>query len=584
MKTLFPLSIRSFRFSLLMYLLVIGSIPLLIAALIFYQQSSSFIEQEHKVALEQTHEQTILLLQQKLREMELMTKNINLDFAVQQILGVKEDQTDKLNELQIYINDLLVRQVQQSRDMYAICIAFDYQGSTICSQTGPDQTMDSDRTIDESLFKSFNPLFSSVGLSSSGPEAYGVRYEDMLLETTTGTHRGRIIVILNLSTFMAHSNINKTEIHIEFQESSGKTVYNKEALENSEGSGILISDKMISYGNLVWTSHMTNNQAFTAGSLLLFRNVLIFILLFILVISLLSSLLFSRYLMKPLLHLRGLMKRAELGDLKAYWVWESKQEMNELGNSYNQMLNRIEDLIKQVKQEEALKKDAEIEALQYQLNPHFLYNTLNTIKWVAKIHKTPQISEVVTALVLLLQSSLGKRGDFISLQEEVLLVEAYMAIQIFRYGDDIQVLFDMDDFSKTCLVPRMILQPLVENAILHGIKPLKGKGIITIKAWMDRDLLFCEVTDNGVGMPAYMINRDGEAGFEKKAARVFPAQPNVMKERMSGIGLRHIREKIRLYYGNDYKMHIFSKEKEGTTVRITLPIHRNEDYSIQEMR
>jgi sensor histidine kinase YesM len=561
-----------------MYLLVIGSIPLLIAAFIFYQQSSSFIEQDHKVTLDQTHEQTILLLQQKLREMELLTKNINLDFAVQQILGTKGDQTDKFKELQHYINDLLIRQVQQSRYMYAVCIAFDYQGSTSCSQTGPDQT------IDESLFKSFNPLFSSVGLKSEEPEAYGIRYEDTLIETATGTHRGRIIVILNLSAFMTHSNINKTEIHLELQDSKGKTVYNKEALENRDSSEILTSDKMISYGNLVWTSQMTNNQAFSAESLLLFRNVLIVILLFILIISLLSSLLFSRYLMKPLLHLRGLMKRAELGDLKAYWVWESKQEMNELGNSYNQMLNRIEDLIKQVKQEEALKKDAEIEALQYQLNPHFLYNTLNTIKWVAKIHKTPQISEVVTALVLLLQSSLGKRGDFISLQEEILLVEAYMEIQIFRYGDDIEVLFDMDDFSNNCLVPRMILQPLVENAILHGIKPLKGKGIITIKAWMDRDLLFCEVTDNGIGMPAHMLNGDWEAGFEKKAARVFPAQPNVMKERMSGIGLRHIREKIRLYYGTDYKMHIFSKEKQGTTVRIILPIHRNEDYSIEEMR
>jgi sensor histidine kinase YesM len=190
----------------------------------------------------------------------------------------------------------------------------------------------------------------------------------------------------------------------------------------------------------------------------------------------------------------------------------------------------------------------------------------------------------VTALVLLLQSSLGKRGDFISLQEEVLLVEAYMAIQFFRYGDEIEVLFELDDFAKMCLVPRMILQPLVENAIIHGIKPSKGKGTITIKAWIDRDLLFCEVTDNGIGMPEHLLNFEGEAGFEKKAARAFPAQPNGIKERMSGIGLRHIREKIRLYYGADYKMHIFSKEKQGTTVRISLPIHRIEDYRIEEMR
>ncbi|MDB5052730.1 MAG: Sensor histidine kinase YesM [Bacilli bacterium] len=574
----FPISFRSFRFSLLLYLLVMGSIPLFIAALIFYYQSTAYIGQEHKLSLEQMHEQTIELLQQKLHEMELISKNINMDFAVQQSLVSSKNQTNAYQKLQFYINELLGRLVQQNRDMYVICIAFDYQGSTMCSKTGSNQI------IDERLFKNLNPLFSPLLLSDNTQESYGIRYEDPLIETSTNMRRGRIIVILNLSTFMGHANMVRDKTHLVIQDTAGQTVYNKETLDNSNGTEPLVSDKTISYVNLIWNSHLTGNRAYLSGSFLFFRNVIISSLFFIVVISLLSSLLFSRYLMKPLLHLRGLMKRAELGDLKAYWVWESKQEMNELGNSYNQMLNRIEDLIKQVKQEEALKKDAEIEALQYQLNPHFLYNTLNTIKWVAKIHKTPQISEVVTALVLLLQSSLGKRGDFISLQEEVQLVEAYMAIQFFRYGDEIEVLFELDDFARLCLVPRMILQPLVENAIIHGIKPSKGKGAITIKAWIDRDLFFCEVTDNGIGMPEHLLNFDEAVGFEKKAARAFPAQPNGMKERMSGIGLRHIREKIRLYYGADYKMHIFSKEKQGTTVRISLPIHRSEEFRIEEMR
>jgi sensor histidine kinase YesM len=557
---------------------VIGSIPLFIAAMIFYYQSASYIEQEHKRSLEQMHEQTIEQLQQKLHEMELITKNINMDFAVQQFLVSSKIPADAHQKLQVYINDLLGRQVQQNRDMYVICIAFDYQGSTLCSKAGSNQT------LDESLLTSLNPAFSALLLSDQSQQAYGVKYEDPLTDESTHIQRGRIIVILNLSAFMAHSNMINDETQLLIQDTAGQTVYNRGTIDNSKGMESLVSDKTISYVNMVWKSHLTANRAYLSDSFLLLRNVIIGTILFIIVISLLSSLLFSRYLMKPLLHLRGLMKRAELGDLKAYWVWESKQEMNELGSSYNQMLNRIEDLIKQVKQEEALKKDAEIEALQYQLNPHFLYNTLNTIKWVAKIHKTPQISEVVTALVLLLQSSLGKRGDFISLQEEIQLVEAYMAIQFFRYGDEIEVLFELDDFAKICLVPRMILQPLVENAILHGIKPLKGKGTITIKAWIDRDLLFCEVTDNGIGMPEHLLNFEGEAGFEKKAARAFPALPSGMKERMSGIGLRHIREKIRLYYGADYKMHIFSKEKQGTTVRLSLPIHRNEEYRIEEMR
>jgi sensor histidine kinase YesM len=578
MKSLFSFSLRSFRFSLLLYLLVIGAIPLLIAALIFYQQTSSFIGQEHKQSLEFSHGQAIRQLQDKLNDIANITNQINSDFAVQQFLKSSAAINNRVDpDIQTYFNEFLGRLLQQDQDLYALCLVFDMKGMTLCSQSGANKTMD------EMLFKSPNPLYSPILINDQGQEAYGIRYEQDLKEARTGVIHGQMIAVLNLSTFMNTPNVYHSGTHWQLVDGSGHTVYNNNSMEGVRGTDAIISDKTLTYGNLNWQSQMIENRLESSTSLIFFGNFIFYTLLVLLVISLLSSLLFSRYLMKPLLHLRGLMKRAELGDLKAYWVWDSKQEMNELGYSYNQMLNRIEELIKQVKQEEALKKDAEIEALQYQLNPHFLYNTLNTIKWVAKIHKTPQISEVVTALVLLLQSSLGKRGDFITLQEEAQLVEAYMAIQFFRYGDDIKVIYEMDHFSKKCLVPRMILQPLVENAIIHGIKPLKGDGIITIKAWMDRDLLFCEVTDNGVGMPAHLVNSE-EAGFDKKAARAFPAQPNGMKERMSGIGLSHIREKIKLYYGPDYKMHIFSKEKQGTTIRISFPIHLSEDYIIEETR
>ena len=174
------------------------------------------------------------------------------------------------------------------------------------------------------------------------------------------------------------------------------------------------------------------------------------------------------------------------------------------------MLNRLEDLIKQVKREESLKKEAEMEALHYQLNPHFLYNTLNTIKWVAKIHKTPQISEVVSALVRLLQASLGKKGEFITLRDEIGLTHDYMEIQKFRYGDRIQLEMEVEEMTLGCLVPRMLLQPLVENAIIHGIGPTKREGRITIRTWLDRDLLLCQVEDNGIGIQV----EEGSSGWK----------------------------------------------------------------------
>jgi len=275
-----------------------------------------------------------------------------------------------------------------------------------------------------------------------------------------------------------------------------------------------------------------------------------------------AQVLFHAAISRPLESLRALMKRAESGDLKAYWTMRATGEIGRLGDSYNQMLNRLDELIKQVKVEEALKKEKEIEALHYQLNPHFLYNTLNTIKWVAKIHDTPQIADAVSALVRLLQASLGKKGDFLTLREELELVRDYMAIQAFRYGDGITLVTEADPLTLSCLVPKLMLQPLVENAVIHGLQPKEGDKTIAVRSWLERDMLFIEVEDNGIGM-------EEEPDGPNPAGRRFAPM-----ERMSGIGLKHIREKLRLYYGPDYPMRIISKPGEGTRVRLALPIHR----------
>lgn len=285
-----------------------------------------------------------------------------------------------------------------------------------------------------------------------------------------------------------------------------------------------------------------------------------------------SGLLYRRYWLQPLTTLQTLMKRAERGDWKAYWLHKGGP-LGGLGDSYNQMLNRLEELIRQVKREEALKKEAEMEALKYQLNPHFLYNTLNTIKWVAKMHRTPQIAEAVTALVRLLQASLGKKGDFITVKEELGLISDYMEIQRFRYGDHIRLECAVERGAEQCLIPCMLLQPLVENAIIHGIEPAKKEGLISVRVSLEpeRELLICEVQDNGVGMSEF------ERGHGNEAASVSAGgSRGGGRERMSGIGLAHIREKIRLYYGGAYHMHTVGKPGEGTTVRLTLPAHRNE--------
>ncbi|MDB5085166.1 MAG: sensor histidine kinase [Bacilli bacterium] len=319
-------------------------------------------------------------------------------------------------------------------------------------------------------------------------------------------------------------------------------------------------------GHLYQTAQLTNTgwQAFllcdqqstTANGWVVFLVLIFLVALFTAVVL---SFLMSKRIVRPLNNLSLLMRRAGEGDLKAYSVINGSSEIQALGSSYNQMINQLENLIKQVKSEEQLKKEAEIEALQYQLNPHFLYNTLNTIKWVSKLHKTPKISEIVSSLVRLLQASLGKRGEFIPLAEEIGLVRDYLDIQMFRFGDQIQIHYDISGSAELCLVPHMILQPLVENALFHGLEPASAQGQLWIRARVDEEILVCEVEDNGVGMD-------------------HPQTDWHSKQKYSGIGLQHVKERIQLYYGSSYGLRVWSAPGEGTRVILILPVQFEERW------
>ncbi len=566
------LPVRTFQFRLLLYLLVVGSVPLLSALFVFYQQSTFYAHEELKNHVKRTHEQILRRIHAELVNMDHIATNINSDYLVQKyILTGGSDESYNEETFKARLDHLFAIQMKTSKYITDICVSYKEKGTSIC----PNSNI---LAADMMFFPVNKTDRQYQTYDNGGKMPYGIRFVAPLYDLTTEVVRGHIAIILNFSKLLGDIQNDNPIVRQAIFDKEGAVIYSStkkfdyagvfrdwekpEIVVNSDNDTIL-SRNVLELPQQTWISVIEVKNQYLASAWRALRNTLILFFIVLLVVSAVCSIIFSRLFIKPIHHLRMLMKRAELGDLKAYWTARSTGEINDLGESYNQMLNRLEETIKQVKHEEALKKEAEIEALRYQLNPHFLYNTLNTIKWVAKIHKTPQISEVVSALVRLLQASLGKKGDFITIREEIGLIKDYMEIQSFRYGDQVKVHYDIEPVTLLCLVPRLILQPLVENALIHGIEPSSRDGVITIKTWIDRDLLMCQVEDNGQGMPDHSPDETG-----KKQG---------VKEKMSGIGLNHIREKIKLYYGPDYKMHIFSKEKQGTTVRLSLPIHRSEE-------
>jgi sensor histidine kinase YesM len=564
------LSFRSLRLRLMAYLLLVGSVPLICALLVFYQQSTKFAKSEYEAYIKQNHVYVVQQMQASLKQIETEAATINQDHQLQETMRLG---TGSFTQSKRDILDVLDRHIAAAErgdiPVSELCFTFFESAISVCRDT---TILLTDPPLDASSAR-----IETISLQDG---SIHLRYVAPLFELGSREMKGYMVFLIHSTQLLKPANYMLPVIEHGIMNSNGALVINyatqpssvqlpqvdaDSAFIRTTDSGVVSGQPFQAYSNQ-WLSFIRwENQAYTELQRSFAKIAILFVLLMI-VLSVTIAILFTRGVARPLETLRGLMKRAELGDLKAYWTSGTTKDIDVLGESYNQMLNRLEDLIKQVKVEESLKKEKEFEALQYQLNPHFLYNTLNTIKWVAKIHKTPQISEAVSALVRLLQSSLGKMGDFISLQDEVGLVRDYMAIQTFRYGDEIQLNLEIESIAGLCLVPKLILQPLVENAIIHGLdyKSDKDKQI-TIKAWIDRDLLLCQVEDNGKGMDSDLLLSEQNGRREG------------VKEKMSGIGLKHIREKIKLYYGPDYKMLIFSKPNQGTTIRLSLPIHRSEE-------
>jgi Predicted signal transduction protein with a C-terminal ATPase domain len=295
------------------------------------------------------------------------------------------------------------------------------------------------------------------------------------------------------------------------------------------------------------------------------RNMIFTMTVIASLLGLLLALTLSHHVLKPLRLLGNAIRTTLKGQFHNRVPILSNDEIGDLSISYNQMLDTLEALMKQVVEEERAKKDAEMKALQYQINPHFLYNTLNSVQWLAVMKGVPEIKELVASLIRLLQSSLGKKGPFQTVAEELEDVRNYVRIQQYRFGEDLHIEFQVDPEAQSCKVPRLILQPLVENSIFHGFED--GKGHIWIEVKRDDGKLLISITDDGAGMS------------EEQLARLME-RDDAFSGKYSGIGIRHVAEKIERLYGPPYGIQILSEIGQGTKVIIRLPF-QEEDHHVE---
>ncbi|WP_422657779.1 sensor histidine kinase [Paenibacillus sp. EC2-1] len=242
-------------------------------------------------------------------------------------------------------------------------------------------------------------------------------------------------------------------------------------------------------------------------------------------------------------------------------ITNSSYEVRELGNAFNFMLDSLQDYVEQLVETQKQQRHAELAALQMQINPHFLYNTLASIKFLVQQGNKEKAAGTINALISLLQNTVSDIHSTIPVRQELQTLEHYIYINHVRYGEKIRVNFFVEPESLSYHLPKLILQPFIENAFFHGFN-LKEEGRILIMIAVEGDHLVCEIVDNGDGMDLDPTLPEQEQ---------FPA-PTRHRQLFSGIGIRNVDDRIKLMYGDHCGIHITSKRSEGTKIKVTLPL------------
>jgi two-component system sensor histidine kinase YesM len=303
------------------------------------------------------------------------------------------------------------------------------------------------------------------------------------------------------------------------------------------------------------------------------NRLFIFILLALCIIIaiVLSSVIISR-ISKPITLLLKSMKEVEGGNFHSLVHYSGGDEMQQVVDGYNSMTAKMEALLNQIKKDEEDKRNAELYALQAQINPHFLYNALNSIRYLAREKGVDDIGRITASLINLSRASLDS-DKFITIKQEMALVEDYVEIMKIRYGNIFRYHCEMEPDLSLYVIPRFSVQPLVENAVFHGILPKEGGNIMIRIVSLDGGILI-EVEDTGVGIGKEDLKIIESQLVRGKEEAVLTGDRRPMKN----IGLKNIDGRIKRYFSEGYGLSIISHSGEGTVVRIKIPRVEADSY------
>ena len=293
------------------------------------------------------------------------------------------------------------------------------------------------------------------------------------------------------------------------------------------------------------------------------RSIYVLVALGLIAVALVISSEIARNITFPIQKLRDSMKRVQKGDFSAAEIEVySDNEIGSLTRSFNVMTHKIQDLMAQNIQEQEQKRKIELKALQSQINPHFLYNTLDSIIWMAEGKKNEEVVLMTASLARLLRQSISIENELVTIGQEIEYVRSYLTIQKMRYKDKLEFEINVDPRITHAQIIRLVLQPIVENAIYHGLKYKESKGMLKVHGYELGERIIIDVTDNGVGMD------------EETLKHIY--DKHKVNYHSNGVGVYNVQQRLVLYYGKEYGIIYHSEKGKGTTATVVIP-KRQED-------
>ncbi|UOQ50370.1 sensor histidine kinase [Gracilibacillus caseinilyticus] len=399
---------------------------------------------------------------------------------------------------------------------------------------------------------------------------------------------GSLKIDINVNVFDKLLELDKLEelgeyLHVFVLTEENQVIYDQEREEIGETLNIDLPDtanELAQNWTLTWNDRSylstSNSSSFTGWqSVLLVDNhfiisernqILLFMvgsgLITILIIAIISYSL-SYSLSKPLTLLRKKMERVESGDLADRMDLTNNEELNVLIRVYNSMLDSINKLITEVYQSSIAEKNAKISTLQSQINPHFLYNTLNVMKSSSRVKGVEEVAVLAESLADLFKYTMVGLNKKVMVAEEIEHIHNYIRIQQYRFVGRFDKEISISEEAKYAFIPKLLIQPIVENAVIHGLKHTKKNGVITIRIYKETDVLHIEVTDNGQGMDVRTLTQ-----LQKRI------QNKKMDSDATSVGLINVAQRIRLLYGYRYRLEIASEKDRGTHMVIKIPFEK----------